>query len=730
MSLENCCQGFFRLIATRPIPQHIRLSPLQQAKCYIFSRVHLQLPAKSIDFKRLICVSILTAMSFTTISHQTINITQNMNQPELAAVRDEDSIYSATLQVNEFETDQPDWEQNLSQKIKSLEDYNFELESSQEQLKHEINSLRIKTAELEAKSTELNLIRDELESSTTHLQSVFKSAPIGIICADTEGYIEKVNFAGTRILDAPVSVLKHTYLGTYLGEVDNEKLKSFLHKLRQSSVSRELAVTITSHQQRPRKVQLIASSYRVEKSSEHKLQLALIDTSRQQDTEEQLRNAKDYLERLAHHDPLTNLPNRMLFNETLRAALVRARRFHCKIAALFIDIDGFKPINDIHGHVAGDMLLCEIANRLRAQTRDKHTVARMGGDEFTMILENQSDLEGATRVANRISESLRQPISIGELEVFVSASIGICLYPDQAKTPEDLIKGADISMYRAKERGGDRVVAYSKTMSEIDKRRMLIEASIPKAIEEQQFELWFQPMFQISTKTITGVEALIRWNHPDYGLIMPDEFVSLAEQSGKIVEIGNWVLETACKKAAQWSQNGINLRMSVNVSGRQFCIPHLAVQVEELLQQHALPAELLELEITESTAISEAHDVLEVLNNLRNIGVNLAIDDFGTGYSSFARLSELPLSRLKLDRLFIGKLQSENDTSAIVKGLIYMAHELGIEVVAEGVEQSDQLDFLCEHQCDILQGHYLARPLTERALETTLASSAHWPTSH
>jgi len=275
-------------------------------------------------------------------------------------------------------------------------------------------------------------------------------------------------------------------------------------------------------------------------------------------------------------------------------------------------------------------------------------------------------------------------------------------------------------MYRAKEKGGDCVVAYSENMSAVDKRRMAIEAAIPRAIAEGEFELWFQPMFKAKSQKITGVEALLRWNHPEFGLIMPEEFVKLAERSGSIVEIGNWVLEEACRKAAEWADKGLDLRMSVNVSGRQFGVPQLTTQVESLLKQYSLAPERLELEITESTAISEAYDVVDMLETLRKIGVKLAIDDFGTGYSSFARLSELPLSRLKLDRLFIGKLDTANDTSAIVKGLIYMAHELGIEVVAEGVEKLDQLEFLREHNCDILQGFYLAHPSCVKTIEKTL----------
>jgi len=605
----------------------------------------------------------------------------------------------------------------LKNKVQFLESYNQELELLQGELKSELLELRIKTAELEARSLELNSICDELETTSAQHLTMYKTAPIGILCIDSEGYIETVNFAGTRILDAPTTVLKHTFFGAYLDEADQSRLSTLLEQALTSSVSQEMQATICSHQNRRRHVLLLTSGFSSPETNTQKIQLAIIDVSKQQDTEEQLRNAKDYLERLAHHDPLTNLPNRMLFHETLRSALVRARKYQHKTAVLFIDIDGFKPVNDIHGHVAGDLLLCEIANRLRSLTRDKHTIARMGGDEFTMILENQTDLAAACNYAESIAAILRKPASIAGVEVSVSGSIGVCLYPTQAKTPEDLIKGADVSMYRAKNKGGDCVVAYNETLSSIDKRISAIESAIPIAISDDQLELLYQPMFDAAEQRLTGVEALVRWHHPELGELLPDEFIPIAEKSGNIITLGEWVLEQACATSADWHKRGIPIKTCINVSARQFESGHMVSSVVDKLSRFQLDANQIELEITESMAISESSGIVDSLRAFTDNGVHLAIDDFGTGYSSFARILELPLNRLKLDRYFTKRIHTENDSAAVLKGLIYMAHELDLEVVAEGIENEQQMEFLSNHGCDTLQGFYLSPPLQLKQLE-------------
>jgi len=605
----------------------------------------------------------------------------------------------------------------LQNKVRFLESYNEELELAQGELKSELLELRVKTAELEARSIELNTICDELEVTCAQHLTMYKTAPVGILCIDADGYIESVNFAGTRMLDAPTTVLKHTYFGTYLDEDDLERFSTLLDQASKSSMSQEMQATICSHQQQRRQVLLLSSGFTSPNDRANRIQLAIIDISRQQDSEEQLRNAKEYLERLAHHDPLTNLPNRMLFHETLRSALVSARKYQHKTAVLFIDIDGFKPVNDIHGHVAGDLLLCEIANRLRALTRDKHAIARMGGDEFTMILEDQADLAAACQFAENIAAHLRKPASVAGVEVRVSGSIGVCLYPNQAKTPEELIKGADVSMYRAKAKGGDCVVAYNETLSSIDKRKSAIESAIPHAIDKNELELWYQPMFDGRTQQITGVEALVRWQHPEFGLLLPDEFIPIAEKSGAIFELGDWVLEKAFADSAIWHQRGINLTTSINVSGQQIESNKLLGSVVEKLTRHQLNPNLIELEITESTAISESTGVAELLREFKRQGINLAIDDFGTGYSSFARILELPLNRLKLDRYFVSRIHTEHDSAAVVSGLILMAHQLELEVVAEGIENQQQLEFLSQQKCNTLQGYYLSGPVNLDQLE-------------
>lgn len=436
-----------------------------------------------------------------------------------------------------------------------------------------------------------------------------------------------------------------------------------------------------------------------------------------------LKEAEQQLERLAHYDSLTNLPNRILFYDRLTSALARSQRNNQKTSLLFIDIDRFKQINDSYGHHIGDKLLVESAKRIETHIRPEDTVCRLGGDEFTVIL---NDLEGTNPVqdiARRIYKSLREPFQFENSEIFTSASIGIAMYPDDAETAEILLKHADTAMYHAKENVKNDIAFFDKELNQQAEARALLEGSLKVALNTDQLFLVFQPRFHISASKILSAEALLRWKHPTHGFISPSEFIPLAESSGLIVELGRWVLMQACTAAQKWNAySEHSVPVSVNLSARQLHDPDILVDIENALNQTGLDPSLLELEITETMVIWDMDTVISRLEAIRSIGVNLSVDDFGTGYSSLIYLKRLPVSTVKIDKSFIDDVPGTNDSENLVKAIISMSHSLGLQVVAEGVETDQQLTFLTDHHCDEIQGYLLAKPDTAKQLESLLSN--------
>ena len=427
----------------------------------------------------------------------------------------------------------------------------------------------------------------------------------------------------------------------------------------------------------------------------------------------QQKRAEQELRHLANFDTLTNLPNRAMLSERLSRAIVCARRQNHRIAVLFLDLDRFKDINDSLGHSAGDRILRAAAMRLQDTVGKHQTVARLGGDEFTVVLENLDQPGDADKVAREILTSFEAPLLLDDRqEVVISPSIGISLYPDHGQVPTELLKQADTAMYQAKAAGRRTFVRYDDSMEIANRRRAQLSGALRKVLDRGELRLVFQPRLSLATRRITGVEALLRWTSAEYGEIPPIQFIPLAEESGMILEIGEWVLQEACRTLHRWRQAGMtDLTMAVNVSVLQLLRGDFSEIVRRVLIDTGVPPHALELELTESVLMANAEQTSKKLQALREMGVSLAIDDFGTGYSSLAYLKRLPITTLKIDKTFITDLNRDPDDTAITTTVITMAHSLGLTVVAEGVETETQLRFLDHFRCDEIQGHWLSRPV-------------------
>jgi diguanylate cyclase (GGDEF)-like protein len=436
-----------------------------------------------------------------------------------------------------------------------------------------------------------------------------------------------------------------------------------------------------------------------------------------------LEAANRELRHLATHDALTGLPNRALLDDRLTQAVAHATRYGETFALMWCDLDRFKLINDSLGHGAGDLLLQEVARRLTGAVRNIDTVARIGGDEFVIVLSPPAGASDATEVARRVLDAMRPPVHIGGISIHVSPSVGIAYFPADATTVQSLIAHADAAMYAAKQVGRNKVQSYAPGMNRGTQDQVRLESDLHVAVELKQFELHFQPKVDIRTGSVTSAEALVRWRHPERGMISPADFIPLAEECGLIGRIGDWVVREACRQGRAWQDAGfLPLRIAVNLSASQFRASNLVELIRSALDAANFDPCSLEVEITETAVMSDPEESIRTLERLSEMGVLISVDDFGTGYSSMSYLRRLPIDRLKIDRSFINEITARADDASIVQAIVSLAHSLRLKVIAEGVETIAQLDFLKSIGCDQYQGFYFSRPLPVPEFETLMRS--------
>lgn len=435
------------------------------------------------------------------------------------------------------------------------------------------------------------------------------------------------------------------------------------------------------------------------------------------------RRAQEQLYHMAHHDLLTGLPNRLFFADRLRQAQALAKRQKQQCAVLFLDLDRFKIINDTLGHSVGDQLLQEVAKRLRSCVREVDTVARLGGDEFAIVLVNLHSLVDAEQVAGKVLANLAKPVTVDCHELFITTSIGISLYPLHGDEADLLIKRSDVAMYQAKSLGRNNYQIYDRAMDLDSERRMVLERGLRKALEREEFRIFYQPKIDADNGRITALEALIRWEHPEMGLLAPSEFIALAEETGLIIQIGEWVMRKACRQNVEWQKEGLPpIRVAVNLSGFQLQQRNLVETVQRILEETGLSGDYLEFEITETVIMQNPEFAVSILSQLREFGIHISIDDFGTGYSSLAHLKRFSINTLKIDKTFVRDIEVNSTDAAITTAIISMGNSLNLKVIAEGVETAGQFAMLKERQCDEMQGFLFSRPLPAEQIGEFLRS--------
>ena len=549
--------------------------------------------------------------------------------------------------------------------------------------------------------------RKRLNQSLRQAATVFNAGPDGIVVLDHDFRIVTANRRYCELVNMPLEKITGERPTLLLDELaQTMKLKEMVWALKNSN---QWTGEITARRNGTAELHLLAklAAVRDERNELARYIGVFSDLSA-------IRSAEQKLFYLAHHDALTGLPNRLLARERLERSLEHAKRVQSRVALLFIDLDYFKRVNDTLGHRVGDELLRVIAQRMQTCVRGEDTVARLGGDEFMVILDHVAKVEDVVVVAKKIIAALNRQVDLGSCSLFVSPSIGISLFPDNCSNPDDLISAADAAMYAAKQQGRNRYAFYIEEMTVATARYLAVDQELRRAIDRKEFVLHYQPQFSMRTGAMVGAEALIRWQHPTRGLLGPNEVISVAEDNGLIVDIGEWVLATVCEQMRAWREAGLSFpRVAVNVSPRQMHDKRLVEFVQDALQRFGLPAGQLEIEVTEST-LQSASTCVATLQQLRAMGVSIAVDDFGTGYSSLSSLAYLPINRLKIDRAFIseiGDTANSSTNNAITDAIIALAHRLSMEVIAEGVETMGQEASLRASACDEAQGFLYAKPL-------------------
>ena len=559
-----------------------------------------------------------------------------------------------------------------------------------------------------------------LTESERQYRSLVENSPNAIIVhhGDEIVYVNSAAVELYRALDASMMIGKHI---KKLVHPDSHALLSSQLK----KIGEQASTTLPAVEQKHIRFDKSVFPAEVSTSSiffrgKHEVQSIVRDITRRKDEEQRLKYQ-------ATHDFLTGLPNRFLFHDRLQHALNRAKRSSAVGAVLYLDLDRFKSINDVYGHETGDVVLQEVSKRLRTLLRESDTVARLGGDEFVVLLEDLDNVNVASLVANHILQDFFEPLNLNDNEILISFSIGISLYPQDGSTVQILLQAADAAMYNAKDEGKHRFKFYSEGMRAFSSEQILLASQLHRALQQQEFFLQYQPQIDSRDGSLVGVEALIRWRHPKLGLVPPNQFISLAEDTGLITQIGEQVLKMACEQRKQWDVLcKLPFRVSVNVSNVQLKQPDLVFVIQGILDQTGLLPELLELELTENVIFQNTSDSFEKLYRLKAMGIRLAVDDFGTGYSTLSHLSQFPFDILKIDQRLAPNVTTASKDVAIVSGVIKICENLGLEVIAEGVERQDQLDFYQSQGCYNIQGWYFSRPVDAAEITKVLESTKNW----
>ncbi len=562
-----------------------------------------------------------------------------------------------------------------------------------------------------------------LRESEEQFRLTFELAPIGMAITSLDGKFQRVNQALCDALDYSSEELLQLSFADISHPEDLEIHKSLENKLIAGKES-DFQIEKRHLAKNGRIVDTLLKVVIVRNAQGKPLQFnnQIVDITEIKQMERQLLHD-------ALHDSLTNLPNRALFTDRLEHELIRAKNQpNYLFAVLFLDLDRFKVVNDSVGHLIGDKLLIKIARRLETCVNPTDTVARMGGDEFTILLENIPNINTATKVAEKIYEALTVPFNIEGYEIFTTASIGIALSSQGYEQPEDILRDADLTMYMAKEQGKARYEVFDSSMHSRALKRLELETDLRKALEREEFLVYYQPITSLSKGTLAGFEALVRWKHPTKGLISPSEFIPVTEETGLIVPLGKWLLQEACQQLRSWHikyPEHSSLKISVNLSGKQLTEPSLINTIDQTLEVTGLEGKFLKLEITESLLMENLEAITKTLLSLRARKIQLSIDDFGTGYSSLSYLHRFPIDTIKIDRSFINEIKSEGDNS-IVKTIVTLAHMLNMDVIAEGIETTSQMNQLKLLKCEHGQGFFFAKPLSKEDAEKLIASSPEW----
>ena len=553
----------------------------------------------------------------------------------------------------------------------------------------------------------------KLRLSEQRFRGIFKHAPVGILLLDLEARIVQVNPTAAKMLAYDVAEMNGIHTAQLLPPDQRSRMKVALQALHDNPgdpVRTEQRLVCRNGIEIWVDMNVVLQPRTKDSAAYYILQIADVSD---------IKRSQQRMEQMAFYDTLTNLANRRLFRDRLKQRIEACIRHRQSAALIYLDLDNFKRVNDTLGHQSGDQLLKQVATRLQSCVRAEDTVGRQGGDEFNILLTQVGSPSDAALVAAKILNTLRQPIAIDGHQLVVTTSIGITLFPNESMDPDTIMSNADMAMYRAKERGRNNYQFYSDDLNTNAERRLRTEYEIRQALEEDQFELFFQPKVCLREQRLMGVEALIRWNHPQRGLIGPGEFIEVAEETGSIVDIGAWVIEAAAQASHRFAQRCPQpVQVGINLSPRQFRDPNLLTTVRRCIREQRLDPSLLEIEITETMLMRDVDAALNILLNLSEIGVRLAMDDFGTGYSSLSYLRRFPIDTVKIDRSFITELPQNQDDRAITRAVIAMAHQLNMEVVAEGIETVEQLKFLTDERCEFAQGYLFGKAMAlDNAIE-------------